>query len=247
VVWGLVAASVLAQIAYPLVDGPHRDVLTVVTVLVCCFAAVGHAAVTRGPRVAVGMLAATAGGGLAVEAIGTATGFPFGAYHYTGSLGPGLFGVPLVVPLAWTMMAWPAWLVAGRLVRGPAARVLLAGWALASWDFFLDPQMVAAGHWLWESPGVTLPGVPGVPITNYAGWMAVGVALAAVLAALPGIGPRRPGSDSPMLVLYLWVYFSSVLAHLCFFGLPGSALWGGLAMGVVALPLLWRLRGAAHQ
>jgi putative membrane protein len=44
-----------------------------------------------------------------------------------------------------------------------------------------------------------------------------------------------------MYALYLWTYLSSVLAHLAFFGLPGSALWGGLAMGTVAVPLTIRL------
>ena len=52
-------------------------------------------------------------------------------------------GVPLIVPLAWTMMAYPALLV-GRRIGAP---VLAGAAALASWDLFLDPQMVAAGHW----------------------------------------------------------------------------------------------------
>ena len=47
--------------------------------------------------------------------------------------------------------------------------------------------------------------------------------------------------------LYLWTYASSVLALAAFFGLPAAALWGGLGMGAVALPLAWSLRrrGAA--
>lgn len=249
-VWGLVGAGVLAQVAYPLVSGGVRDALTIVTVLICCTAALAHAAVTRGARAAAVLLLVTAGGGLLVEAVGTATGVPFGRYEYTGSLGPELLDVPLVIPLAWPMMAWPAWLVAGRLVRGAAARVLLAGWALASWDLFLDPQMVDAGHWTWDTPGATLPAVPGIPLTNYAGWVAVAVAMMAVLAAASGRSERRaPHLDTPLYALYLWTYGSSVLAHLAFFGLPGSAFWGGLGMGAVAVPLAAALlrdpRGAA--
>lgn len=229
------AGGILAQIAYPLVGGGARDLLTIVTVLLCAAAALVHAVVTRGVRCAAAMLLVTAGGGFLVEAVGVAGGFPFGVYSYGDSLGPRVFGVPVVIPFAWTMMAWPAWLVASRLTHRRLHRILVAGWALASWDFFLDPQMVTAGHWTWSDPVPALPGVPGVPLTNYAGWVVVAVAM---MALMPG---DRGGDDTPMLAFYLWTYFSSVLAHAAFFGLPGSALWGGVAMGVVALPLAARL------
>jgi putative membrane protein len=150
--------------------------------------------------------------------------------------------VPLVIPLAWTWMAWPAWLVAGRLVPGPA-RVPVAGLALAAWDLFLDPQMVAEGYWAWHAPRPALPGVPGIPISNYLGWLLVAVALMALLAAVPDA--RRPGPDGPMYALYLWTYASGVLAHAVFLHLPASAVWGGLGMAPVAVPLavsLWRSR-----
>jgi uncharacterized membrane protein len=232
--WTLVAATVLAQIAYPLTSGAVRDRLTVVTVVLFAAASLTHALVTRGPRTAAVLVTVAGGLGLAVEAVGTATGFPFGAYSYTGSLGPTVLGVPWVIPLAWTMMAWPAWLVAGRLARRTPVRVALAGWALASWDVFLDPQMVDAGHWTWAGGDI--------PLTNYAGWLGVALVMTALLST---VADRSGHDDRPMYTLYLWTYFSSVLAHAVFLDLPDSAFWGGLAMGPVAIPLavvLWRSR-----
>jgi len=41
-----------------------------------------------------------------------------------------------------------------------------------------------------------------------------------------------------MLALWFWTYASSVLAHAVFLGLPASALWGGVLMGAVVLPLV---------
>ncbi|MFI5957022.1 carotenoid biosynthesis protein [Cryptosporangium sp. NPDC051539] len=230
----LVGLTILAQIGYPLVGGSARNGVTVVTVVLGFAAAVTHAAATRGARTAAAVVLVTAGGGLLVEALGTASGFPFGEYSYAGTLGPKVLGVPWVIPLAWTMMAWPAWLVAGRLVAG-WWRVAVAGWALASWDVFLDPQMVDAGHWSWSSSGVALPGVPGIPLTNYVGWVLVAVVMFAALRLLRVDPDAEPGT--PMLVFYLWTYASSVLAHAAFFGLPASAAWGALAMGTVAVPL----------
>jgi uncharacterized membrane protein len=147
------------------------------------------------------------------------------------------------------MMGWPAYLVGIRLAptwAGAPGRALIAGWALAAWDLFLDPQLVAAGHWRWTAPAPALPGVPDVPLSNYAGWLLVAVVLAAALDALlgPDLGAPEPVDLLPY-GLYLWTYGSSVLAHAAFLGLPGSALWGALGMGLVAVPLALSLRMGA--
>jgi putative membrane protein len=248
--WGLLAAVVLVQIGYPLVSGGVRAGFVVVTVVLGVILSVVHAAATRGPRVALALVAVTTVGGLATEALGVATCVPFGCYSYGTALGPTLFGVTWVIPLAWTWMAWPAWLVAGRLVRSVAGRVAVAGVGLASWDLFLDPQMVTEGYWTWEGPVRGLPGVPDVPVGNYFGWLLVAVLMMALLAVLTGdrsgarVSASTPAAgDGVMYAMYLWTYCSSVLAHAVFLGLPWSALWGGLGMGLVAVPLgvrLWR-------
>ncbi|HEX8629541.1 MAG TPA: carotenoid biosynthesis protein [Catenuloplanes sp.] len=242
--WLLLAVLVLAQIGYPLTAGADRARLTVLTVVLGYLLSVGHALLTRGVRVAAALVVVTTGGGLAVEALGLATGFPFGGYDYSGQLGPKLLGVPLVIPLAWTWMAWPAWLAGVRLARRRAVRVVLAGVGLAAWDLFLDPQMVGEGYWTWVDPVPALPGVPSVPVGNYLGWLVVALAMMTVLAAATGRSPTAsPGpaggtaDDRPMYALYLWTYASSILAHAVFLDLPASAVWGGLAMAVVAVPL----------
>jgi uncharacterized membrane protein len=235
--WVLLGALVLTQIAYPLAT--DRAVLTVAAVLIGYALSVGHALLTRGPNVALALVGIATGGGWAVEAIGVATGFPFGTYDYSGQLGPKLLGVPLIIPLAWTWMAWPAWLAAGRLASSVSARIAVAAVGLAAWDLFLDPQMVAEGYWTWRDVDATLPGVPGVPVGNYVGWLGFAVLLMAGLTLTARSCPQA--DDAPMLALYLWTYASSVLAHAVFLDLPASAVWGGVGMGLVAIPLAIRL------
>jgi uncharacterized membrane protein len=244
--WGLLGVLVLVQVCYPLTGGGARAALTVLTVVLGYLLSVSHALLTRGVRAAAALVAAATLGGFAVEAVGVATGFPFGTYDYSGQLGPRLLGVPLIIPLAWTWMAWPAWLAALRLARSTPARVALAAVGLAAWDLFLDPQMVAEGYWRWRSPTPALPGVAGVPVGNYLGWLGFALLLMTVLAAAAGPRAAVPGGgDAPVLALWLWTYASSVLAHAVFLGLPASALWGGALMGAVVLPLLPRLRRPA--
>ena len=232
-VWALVAAAIAVQILYPLTPEAWRTEVTVLSVVVFCLAAVADAARVHGLRGAAVLVATAGGGGLLAESVGVATGWPFGQYAYTGTLGAEVLGVPLVVPMAWVMMAWPA-LVVGRTLarRGPFV-IAVAACALTAWDVFLDPQMVSAGHWSWLDPGHGLPLIPGIPLTNYAGWLLVSTL---VMITLHHALPRTDRPSAPAATLYLWVYASSVLAHAVFFGLPGSAMTGGVLMGLVAVP-----------
>jgi len=130
--------------------------------------------------------------------------------------------------------------------RGPAV-VAVGAVALTAWDVFLDPQMVAAGHWVWSHPDPGLPLIPGVPLTNFAGWLVVStLVIGALHLAIPRGGGRSDGPSGPASTLYLWVYASSVMGHAVFFGLPGSSITGAVIMGTVALPFafaLWLHRG----
>jgi putative membrane protein len=265
--WTLVGATVLVQICYPLVPDALRTEITVTSVVVFCAASLTDAGWMHGLRGPVALLAVAAGGGLLVEAVGVHTGVPFGAYAYTGDLGAEVLGVPLVVPLAWTMMAWPALVVGRTLDRAVRRRpvggrnlivltrsrtalegglpvALTGGMALAAWDVFLDPQMVDAGHWAWAHPDPGLPLVPGVPLTNYAGWIVVSVAM---VGALDRLLPRHTAPSGPAAALYLWAYGSSVVAHVVFFGRPGSALVGAVLMGAFALPFARAVWTAARE
>lgn len=239
----LAGAGVLVQMSFPFHGGDHLAP-TVAVVLLLAGASVAHAGATRGARAALALVVVAAGGGLVAETVGVRTGVPFGDYSYTGTLGPEVLGVPLVVPLAWLMMAWPAVLVAQRLVgtRPLAVRVLVGAVALTSWDVFLDPQMVDAGHWAWAEPSPGLPGVDGIPLTNFAGWLLVSALVCTGLDRVARTAPRpgRPADGwaaSVPLAVFLWTYASSVLANAAFFGRPSVALVGALVMGVVAVPL----------
>jgi putative membrane protein len=264
--------TLLAQVAYPLTDGEALRWLTIGTVVLFAATMVGHAWATRGGAWALAFTVVAAGGGLLVEGIGLRTGLPFGDYSYAHSLGPTLWRVPVVVPLAWSMMAYPCLLLgrtlSARLVRASRRRrrpasgrrrdrpsvivvAALGGWAMAAWDLFLDPQMVAAGHWVWRHPHPGLPGTSQVPVTNALGWLLAGVVLMGLLhVVLPsrsdrgGHHERHVGlSDLVPASLLAWTWLGSTLANAVFFDRPAVAAWGGLLLGVVTLPYLLVLWG----
>jgi len=261
----LAVAAVLAQVAHPLLTGGALHATTVAAVVLFAAAALADAARRFGAAAAVLVLVVAGGLGLLAEAVGTATGLPFGEYAYAGTLGPQVLDVPVVVPLAWTMMAYPM-LLAGRTLAPPGSwtAVPVAAVGLASWDLFLDPMMVAQGHWTWADPTPALPGVPGVPLTNYAGWLLVALVISAVLHRVvpdprrPPHRRRAPASSRRLVrppapgtlrargsaelavpsILLGWTWLGSTVDALAFAGRPWAGLWGFVVMGAVVAPTL---------
>jgi uncharacterized membrane protein len=259
----LAAATVLAEIAYPLTEDAQLGRLSGLTVLLACAACLVHAVATAGRAWTAAFVLVVVVGAFAAEVLGVATGFPFGTYDYAHSLGPLVAGVPLLVPFAWLMMAYPCWLmarrlvsgrlVAGRWMAGPSATGrlvatgLTTGAAMAAWDVFLDPQMVAAGHWTWADPTPSLPGVAAVPLTNLAGWLgAASVVMCAATAAArrwapPADGPGPLTAATPV-TLVAWTWLGGIVANAVFFDRPAVAVWGGLLFGLFAGPYLLLVR-----
>lgn len=234
--WILTGASILAQIAWILVPAGQRSLITTVVVLLFTSASVSHAWSQFGGRWTAWFSVIAAGYGLAIELLGSKTGWPFGDYFYADMLRPQILGVPVIVPLAWLMMAYPTLLLA----RSVTTRwvVPLAAVGLTTWDFFLDPQMVGEGYWVWLQTEPDLPGIPGIPLQNYAGWLVGTLLLMAVLNRLP----QEDVNLGVPLVLYGWMWIGGIIANAVFLGRPGVAVIGGLGMAVLAVPALvvWR-------
>lgn len=107
--------------------------------------------------------------GFAFESIGVRTGLPFGRYVYTGNLGLSLLGVPLAIAFAWMVLF--------AFVRQLTSNVLIAALLLTATDLLIDPVASGVlGYWRWLTPGLYF----GVPLSNFAGWFAVGLLLFAL-------------------------------------------------------------------
>lgn len=224
------AATAAAQLAYPKVPATRQTRATKVIVGLLLGASVADLAEERGARRAAALAGGAAAIGFGAELAGVATGRPFGHYSYSGRLGPRIGGVPVLAAAAWTMMASPAWSVAGLLTRRRAARAAVAAGALTAWDVALDPRMVRDGYWTWPGGGR----YEDVPASNFLGWFVVGGAIFAVWAAADGDAPPSDGA----VALYAWTWAGEVAANLLFWERPRVAAAAGVAMGAFAAPAL---------
>lgn len=198
IAWVLLCANILLQIAFPLTGG-GTTAMTNASVALFSAAMLCAAGASYGLRGVAGLAVIAGGGGLAAETLGVHTGFPFGTYAYTGALQPELLGVPIAVPAAWIMMSWPAFLVARRLAgRRRWAVIPIGAYALTAWDVFLDPQMVDRGYWRWASDTPGLPGVDGIPLSNFGGWLLVSAIIMCLLyLIIPDRQPTSPPTIAP--------------------------------------------------
>jgi putative membrane protein len=232
--FAVVGVSIIAQISWVLVPAGQRQTITTIVVLLFSAATLTHAVQEFGVRWTAGFAAISASFGLLIELLGHTTDIPFGAYYYTEELQPHLLGVPVIVPLAWLMMAYPSLVLARALtVRWV---VPLAAVGLTSWDLFLDPQMVGEGYWVWETTSPALPGIPGIPIQNYLGWLAGTLLLMWLLDRLP----RREVNLEVPTLLYGWMWIGGIIANAVFLDRPAVALIGGAGMAILGLPAVLR-------
>ena len=111
------------------------------------------------------------------ENLSVITGFPFGFYHYSPSLG--VLPVPLIIIFEYFAMGYLSWILAHILTGQYSKRLegkqiflvpLVATFIMVMWDLTVDPiSATLQGLWVWTYPGPFF----GIPISNYFGWFLV--------------------------------------------------------------------------
>jgi putative membrane protein len=111
------------------------------------------------------------------ENLSVLTGFPFGFYHYSPSLG--VLPVPLIIIFEYFAMGYLSWILS-HILTGQYSKKLegkqifivpfIATFIMVMWDLTVDPiSATLQGLWVWTYPGPFF----GIPISNYFGWFMV--------------------------------------------------------------------------
>lgn len=157
------------------------------------------------------------------EFASTRVGIPFGLYHYTeATRGQELYiaNVPFFDSLSFVFLAYAAFCVARLVVRGEPGRLTMGKLAVVSGilmmllDMVIDPLAVRGDRWFLGRVFYYAEGGAyfGVPLSNFAGWVAVGatgVGLYLLRAGVPEEGRVWPG-----LALYYGVFAFNVMVTL---------------------------------
>lgn len=151
-----------------------------------------------------------------LENLSILTGFPFGHYSYTASLGPKLFLVPIFIGPSYVSFGYLAWVLSTILVSDVRRRSALftavavsivASFIMVAWDLSLDPSASTINHaWIWTQGG----GYFGVPISNFLGWSLT----VYVFFQLFALYVRQRGSDDLNRAMPTAHYLQAILIYL---------------------------------
>lgn len=222
ILWLVIAVIIIPGVAFSWNPTPLAQVLAALFIA----SALAHASAFYRPKQALMLFAICLVVTFAMENIGTATGFPFGRYHFEVGAGlPHIGRVPIIVGPLWFGAGYFSWVVAATLLDGADRRLdrkpnllklpIVAAFVMTQWDLVMDaPNSTIAKTWIWHDGG----GVLGVPLSNYLGWFVTswlfftGFALYLRQHAERGLPstPPRPKLRAIAILFYL----SAGLTHL---------------------------------
>jgi uncharacterized membrane protein len=216
----VIALILIAGVAFSWDTGPLAQ--TMAAIFIIC--ALVHASFTYGVRNALVLFAICVVISFATENLGSATGFPFGHYHFAvGAALPHIGLIPIIVGPLWFGGGYFAWVVASILLDGADRRLdqtfnlvalpIVTAFVLTQWDLVMDPPSATiAKAWIWHNGG----GDFGVPLSNYAGWLlnAWLFSQAFALYLRPVTRQKSPPHSRALALVAILFYLSVGLTHI---------------------------------
>ncbi len=132
--------------------------------------------------------------GIAIEIIGTSTGYLFGEYAYGKTLGFYFKNVPIIIGINWFIIIYCSGITVHRFlekisakletmtgVPSPAVRffsIISDGAMLAVFfDWVMEPAAIKLGYWQWLGDGK-------IPSYNYLCWFIISIGLMSIFTVL---------------------------------------------------------------
>lgn len=188
--------------------------------------------------------------GSVFESISLRTGFPFGHYRFTELMGPKLFGLPLLLALAYAGMGYLSWVLALIILEYQSDRLLAkkvillpltASFVMISWDLSMDPVWADIDHaWVWRDGGSYF----GVPISNFCGWFLTTYIFYQLFALYLRSRPFIVQSETKFWRLPILFYAASAVGNLLIVSpvSPGTVFMDATGKRWPILEILWTSR-----
>jgi len=138
--------------------------------------------------------------GFLVEMLGVQTGFPFGNYSYGSTLGPKVFGTPLIIGVNWFLLSY-LFFQLYRNLKKPPLRVIAAATSMMLMDFLIEPVAIELGYWGWTNASI--------PWQNYASWWVISLVMQVILHKFikPEANPVVKTLLLSQLIFFLLIFF----------------------------------------
>ena len=136
--------------------------------------------------------------GFIIELIGVQTGFLFGSYTYEKSMGPLIFGTPVIIGATWYAVVVGASSIAQKLKFNMFIQAIVAGLLAVAMDILIEQVATKYGLWSWEG-GV-------IPFFNYLCWFIFGSAFSIIY-----LKSSNNLNKTARYLYFIWLVFFGVL------------------------------------
>lgn len=133
--------------------------------------------------------------GMAIEIAGVNTGFPFGVYHYNGTLGPQIWGVPIVIGLNWVLLSYTCAVFSRSYTHYKWSNVIIASAMMVVVDIFLERFAIRHHFWTWQNLAP--------PLSNFISWFFVSCLIQVFFTFLKEVQNRVSNWYLLILLLFL--------------------------------------------
>lgn len=144
---------------------------------------------------------------LSLELTGVHTGLVFGEYYYGNSLGPKIFGVPLVISLNWALLINCVVLLSSQCVKASWAVAFIAGGLLTLFDLMMEEVAPKMDMWYFVA------GYAG--LHNYLAWFFISFFIALLFQTNLKKGNWKLAGIVLLLqfLVFVSVYFAQLYTH----------------------------------
>lgn len=100
-----------------------------------------------------------------IEMAGVNTGLIFGDYSYGRTLGPKLWGTPILIGINWVLLSFGFAHLMTQFFDNRFLKIVLGATLMVAIDFIIEPVAIAFDFWSWDATFV--------PMQNYLAWWLV--------------------------------------------------------------------------
>ncbi len=150
--------------------------------------------------------------GVFIELVGVQTGLLFGEYSYGSTLGPKIWGTPLIIGLNWAMLVYASASLSNSYLAKASlwVKAIIGASMMVFLDLWIEPAAVRYDFWSWSA--APLNSLIVAPWQNYAVWWLAALGLQFVFHRLAP--DTRNGSIELLfglqLFFFIWIFFMVV-------------------------------------
>ena len=111
--------------------------------------------------------------GILVEVLGVNLNIIFGDYYYGNSLGPKIYGTPLIIGVNWLTLSIATYGISSYIFRHNTFIILFASIFMVFTDYIIEPLAGVLDFWHWS--------LEVIPIQNYIAWFFVSLIIQLIL------------------------------------------------------------------